>query len=65
MQHDYPNKSVKPEDVKTKVAKPESPLEEFYFSADGERPPVTILARSQEEAEREYAKKFNLSSTQS
>lgn len=65
MKHDYPNKSVTQEAVKTEGAKPETPLEEYYFSADGERPPVTILARSQEEAEREYAKRFNLSSTQS
>ena len=63
MQHEYPNKSVKPEGVKTKAETVETPLQEFYFSADGERPPVTILARSQEEAERDYAKRFNLSST--
>jgi hypothetical protein len=40
----------------------ETPLEEFYFSADDGRPPVTISARTIEEAKALYCKQFNLDS---
>lgn len=38
----------------TKVKAPETRGEEFYFSADGDFPPVTIVAKDREEAEQKY-----------
>ena len=34
---------------------------EFYFSADGGRPPTTIIADSFEEAVAEYNRRFDIS----
>lgn len=42
-------------------SKSELPREEFYFSADQGRPPVTIAAKSFEEAVAEYNRRFDIS----
>lgn len=53
----------KSEERRLAVQAGENPLEEFYFSADQGRPPVTIVAKSFEEAVVEYNRRFDISTT--
>lgn len=53
MQKEYKNKAVDPEKVKTKS---EEALEEYHFPGGLEYEPLTVRARSREEAEEIWLK---------
>lgn len=60
------NKSITPHsksEERRLAVQSEKPLEEFYFSAAEGRPPVTIVARSFEEAVSEYNRRFDISTS--
>ena len=48
MEKDYPNKAMKPEQVKTKS--------EYHFAGGGEYEPIAVKAENLEEATKEYEK---------
>ncbi len=50
----------KSEERRLAIQKEASSLEEFYFSAAGDRPPITIVAKSFEEAVEEYNRRFSI-----
>lgn len=50
MEKDYPNKAMKPTDVKTKAG------ENYFFAGGTEYEPVTVIANSLEEATEQYEK---------
>ena len=52
MEKNYPNKAMKPEDIKTKIKN----LTSYFFAGGGEYNPISIEAESLEEATAQYEK---------